>query len=81
MKPLSTSISERIELAKSLGWTDLREVRGFGTGLVLRGYRPFWNAGVQVSVRDDVPLNDKDIICKCCNKKVPDVNFLRKGFQ
>ncbi len=56
-------LAERIELAKSLGWTDLREVRVFGScGIVLKGNRPFWNAGVQVFVRDDVPLDDEAII-------------------
>lgn len=55
-------LNERIELAKSLGWTDLREVRFGGCDLVLRGFRTVVNSGVQVHVRDTVPEDDCDII-------------------
>lgn len=56
-------LNERIELCKSLGWTDLREVRLFGgCDLVLRGFRTVVNSGVPVHVRDTVPEDDCDII-------------------
>ena len=64
------TINERIELAKSLGWTDLREVRGFNGGIVLNGFRPFCNSGVNVSVRDDVPMTREEII-SLTNKNTP----------
>lgn len=53
---------ERIKAAQATGlWTDVRMVRMFGRGLVLRGLRHFQNSGVWVSTNEDVPMTLEEI--------------------
>jgi hypothetical protein len=47
---------ERQREAEAAGWTDVRLVRQFGRGLVLRGLRHFLNAGIPVATYEDVPM-------------------------
>lgn len=50
------TIDQKTAAALASGhWTDMRLVRTFGRGDVLRGLRHFLNAGVPVSTHEDVP--------------------------
>ncbi len=50
-------IIRRTKIAEELGWTDIRLVRMFGCGLVLRGLKPFVTPeGFHTATNENVPM-------------------------